>query len=263
MPSDLPDNIECGPVAARVDPAPEPLPQPPANRGFSAVPVIGVWAQPAAWGGLLYFCGLGLALAIAYFAWAATLGTLALGTAPTLLGVPLLLLLLASTRGISLFQGKLVGFLLRATMPQRTQPVAGANGVGFWKRIVCWLGDGRNWLSLGYLFGNLPLSILIFTIMVTALILSVAFLALPVQWALGIPIGFHAPDSGFEYWFFGLQVTPDVAGKVWLPGVAVAPSLLVGVVLMTGTLWLSRGFGLIYGRIVQGIQVASPQWRTE
>ncbi|MBI1302691.1 MAG: hypothetical protein GC172_02740 [Phycisphaera sp.] len=263
MPSDLHDNIETAPVAARVEPAPEPLPQPPANRGFGAIPVIGVWAQPAAWGGLLYFCGLGLALAIAYFIWAATLGTLAIGTAPTLVGVPILVLLLASTRGISLFQGKLIGSLLRVPMPQRTQPIAGTTGVGFWQRIVCWLRDGRSWLSLGYLFGNLPLSILIFTIMITALVLSMAFLALPLHWVLGIPLAFHAPDNGFEYWFFGLQIMPDAAGNVWLPGAAAVPSLLLGILLMTGTLWLSRGFGSIYGRIVQGIQVASPQQRTE
>ena len=63
-----------------------PLPQPPgappdasARYGFAAIPVIGVWAQSAAWGALLYFGGVGLALALFYFSFAVSFGTLAIG----------------------------------------------------------------------------------------------------------------------------------------------------------------------------------------
>jgi hypothetical protein len=33
----------------------------------------------------------------------------------------------------------------------------------------------------------------------------------------------------------------------------------MGLALMTGTLWLMRGLGFVYGRVVQAIQVARPQ----
>ena len=34
---------------------------------------------------------------------------------------------------------------------------------------------------------------------------------------------------------------------------------VLGLILMTGTLWIVRGFGWVYGRVVQAIQVARPQ----
>jgi hypothetical protein len=34
---------------------------------------------------------------------------------------------------------------------------------------------------------------------------------------------------------------------------------VIGFLLFTGTLWIARGFGWIYGHVVQAIQVARPQ----
>jgi hypothetical protein len=39
----------------------------------------------------------------------------------------------------------------------------------------------------------------------------------------------------------------------------VVPVFILGLALMTGTLWLMRGFGFVYGRVVQAIQVTRPQ----
>lgn len=245
--------------------SPRPLPQPPgappdagARYGLAAIPVIGVWAQSAAWGALLYFGGIGLALALFYFSFAVSFGTLAIGLMPTVLGLPLLVLLLASVRGLSLFEGKVVEFFLRVRMPRRAQPVAGLAQVGFWKRIGCWLRDVRSWMSLGYLVGNLPVSIVFFTVTFTLFCVSVSLLAMPVFYALGLPM-FHNPgDSDFEVWMFGMPLSgPDGDGT--LSGLAVVPLFILGFALMTGTLWVARGFGWVYGRVVQAIQVARPQ----
>lgn len=232
-------------------------PDAPSRGGFARIPIIGVWAQPAAWGALLYFCGLGLALAVFYFSWAVTLGTLAIGLIPTLAGLPLLVFLLASTRGLSLFEGKIVERLLQVRMPRRAQPVTGLPGVGFWKRIGCWLRDVRSWMSLGYLVGNLPVAIVAFTVTVTLFLVSVSLLATPVLYAFDVPM-IHSSDNGGGVTLFGSLISrPDGSGAV--SGMAVGPLFLVGVALMTGTLWLVRGFGWIYGRVVQEIQVARPQ----
>ena len=168
----------------------------------------------------------------------------------------------ACARGLSLFEGKVVELLLRVRMPRRTQPVAGLEGVGFgkrlgfWKRIGCWLRDVRSWLSLGYLLGNLPVSTLLFSVTITLVVLSAWLLAAPVFYALDMPISQAAPGDGFVLESF-LGVNSD--GKIFLTGATVAPVFLMGLALMTGTLWLMRGFGFVYGRVVQAIQVARPQ----
>ena len=243
-------------AAGASTPPPGAPPDAAAQRGFGSIPIIGVWAQPAAWGGLLYFGALGFALAIFYFIWVVTLGSLALGTMPLIIGPPLLVLLLASVRGLSLFEGKVVELLLRVRMPRRTQPVAGLEGVSFWKRIGCWLRDVRSWMSLGYLVGIFPVSTLLFTVTITLVALSAWLLAAPVFYALDMPIAQAAPGDGFVLGSF-LGVNSD--GKIFLTGARVAPGFLMGLALMTGTLWLMRGLGFVYGRVVQAIQVARPQ----
>jgi hypothetical protein len=165
-------------------------------------------------------------------------------------------LLLASVRGLSLFEGKVVELLLRVRMPRRTQPVAGLEGVSFWKRIGCWLRDVRSWMSLGYLVGIFPVSTLLFTVTITLVALSAWLLAAPVFYALDMPISQAAPGDGFVLWSF-LGVNSN--GKIFLTGARVAPVFLMGLALMTGTLWLMRGLGFVYGRVVQAIQVARPQ----
>jgi hypothetical protein len=233
-------------------------PDAPPHIGFASLPIVGVWAQPAAWGALLYFCGLGLALSVFYFTWAVILGTLSLGLMPLIIGPPLLVLLLASVRGLSSFEGKIVEFFLRVRMPRRTQPIAGLEGVGFWKRIGCWLRDVRSWMSLGYLVGNLPVSILFFTITFTLFIVSLSLLAAPVFYALDMPMFRNTGDSEFEVWMSGTLLSgPDGSGTISV--VSVAPIFILGLALMTATLWVARGFGWVYGRVVQAIQVVRPQ----
>ena len=235
---------------------PGPPPDGAARRGFGRIPIIGVWAQPAAWGGLLYFGGIGFVLAVFYFTFAVTLGTLALGTMPLVIGPALLVLLLASARGLSLFEGKIVERLLRVRMPRRAQPVAGLEDVGLLKRIGCWLRDVRSWMSLVYLVGNFPVSIALFTVTIAFFMVSAWLLAAPALYALGMPISQAAPDDGFALWSL---LGVNSGGKIFLTTSTVVPVFVMGLALMTGTLWLMRGFGWIYGRVVQAIQVARPQ----
>ena len=232
----------------------------PAPRGgFRRLPVIGVWAQPHAWGALLYFGVVGFALALAYFVWSVSVGAIAVGLLPTLLGLPIFVALLGSARALCLFEGRVVQALLGVRMPRRTQPVAGADSVGFWQRIWCWLRDVRSWMSLAYLLGNFPVSVATFAITITLTALSGALMAMPVLWALGIPIASVDGDPDFTVQLFGMRLTPDEGGDVWLPGTAVLPTFLAGLVLMTATLWLMRGLGWVYGHVVQAIQVARPR----
>ncbi|MFM9143945.1 MAG: sensor domain-containing protein, partial [Phycisphaerales bacterium] len=153
---------------------------PTVRRGFRRLPVIGVWAQPEAWGALLYFGVVGFVLATAYFVWTVSIGGVALGLLPTLLGFPIFVALLGSARALCLFEGRVVQALLGVRMPRRTQPVAGADSVGFWQRIWCWLRDVRSWMSLAYLLGNFPVSVATFAITLVLVVLSAVMLAMPI-----------------------------------------------------------------------------------
>ena len=229
------------------------------RRGLRRIPVIGIWFDPYAWGALAYFGAVGFALSVAYFTWSIALGALSLGLMPIVVGLPLFVLLLGSARALCLFEGKVVEFFLGVRMPRRVQPVAGVEEVGFWQRIWCWLRDVRSWMSLGYLLGNFLVSVVTFALTVVLTTLGVAFLAMPVLWALGIPVAHVDAAEEMDVWIMGHQVVPDADGAVFMPGAAVMPSLALGLVTLTATLWMVRGLGWVYGHVVQAIQVARPR----
>lgn len=235
-----------------------PMPRAARPTGFAAIPVIGIWGQPAAWGALLYFGAVGFLLSVCYFTWTVAVGSIAIGLMPLLLGIPILVLLLGSARALCLFEGKVVEALLRVRMPRRVQPVEGADSVGFWTRIGCWLRDVRSWLSLAYLLGNFPVSVAMFAVTVSLAAAGAALVAAPVLWAFDVPVA-QVEGVDAEVRFLWNRLIPDANGDVWLPGGAVVPSLLAGLGILTATLWLARGMGWVYGHVVQAIQVARPQ----
>lgn len=223
------------------------------------VPVIGIWFDGRAWGALLYFGAVGFVLSLAYFVWAVVIGALSLGLSPIVIGIPLFVFLLGSARAICLFEGKVVELFLRVRMPRRTQPVEGVDHVGFWQRIWCWLRDVRSWMSLGYLLGNFPVSVVAFAVTFALTVASFALLAIPVLHLLGQPFAHvSGDDADLDIVFMGTQLVPDSSGNVWITAPLAVASLAVGLALATATLWLARGFGWVYGHVVQAIQVARP-----
>jgi len=227
----------------------------------SRIPIFGIWIDPRAWGALVYFGGVGFVLSTAYFVWSVTLGSLVVGLLPVIAGLPVLVLLLGSARGICLFEGKVVEALLGVRMPRRVQPVEGAGSVGFWQRMLCWFRDVRSWMSLAYLLGNFFISVGIFAITITMCALSVSMVLAPVLALLGVPaitMQGDGPDPitiRLLWW----TLEPDADGVLHLPAGASIAMTVVGVCLATATLWLVRGLGWIYGHVVQAIQVARPQ----
>ena len=223
------------------------------------VPVIGVWFDGRAWGALLYFGAVGFVLSLAYFVWAVVIGALSLGLSPIVIGIPIFVFLLGSSRAICLFEGKVVELFLRVRMPRRTQPVEGVDHVGFWQRIWCWLRDVRSWMSLGYLLGNFPVTVVAFGVTFTLAVTSAVLVAIPVIHLLGHPIAnISGDDADVHITFLGTPLLPDADGNVWITAPLAVASLAVGLALATATLWLARGFGWVYGHVVQAIQVARP-----
>lgn len=230
---------------------------------FRSVPIVGVWADHRAWGALAYFGAVGFALSLAYFVWAVVVGALSLGLSTIVVGIPLFIFLLGSARALCLFEGKVVELFLGVRMPRRVQPVEGVDEVGFWQRIWCWLRDVRSWMSLGYLLGNFPVSVVLFVATLAIALASLALLAVPVVGGFGIPVA-HVEWDGTDVEmpvveYLGRTLQPDANGDVWLTAPLALVSLALGLALATAGLWLMRGLGWVYGHVVQAIQVARPQ----
>lgn len=243
----------------RADGVPVLVPAQPVLARLAAIPVFGIWFNRYAWGGLLYFGAIGFVLSLAYFIWVMVLGSLAIGTMPILIGFVLLVVLLGSVRAICLFEGMVVELFLGVRMPRRTQPVYTTADIGFWQRIGCWLRDLRSWLSLAYLLGSFPVSIILFVIFIALSSVSAFLVGGLFGTLLGFPIAQVHTDTDFAYHFLWYRLEPDPSGDIHLPVTAALAGAALGVILFTLTLWIARGTGWVYGHVVQMIQVARPK----
>jgi hypothetical protein len=160
---------------------------------------------------------LGLPLGTAYFIWLVTGLATGLGLAITIIGLPLLTLVLAATRPLLMFERGLANALLGTSLP----PIAAApQGEGWFGRLKAYWTDGTTWRGIGYLLARFPVGLATFVVAVTAY--SVAL------WALAAPL--LAPLGAMDYGFW----KPDSV----LVGLAFVP---FGVVALFTAGWISEG----------------------
>lgn len=226
--------------------ADEPPPAAP-RRGLLALPVLGVWFDRYAWGALALFL-IGLLLGTVYFKIVLTWLVLSLGTMILIIGFPLLVGLLGFCRIVGLGHGRMIEFLTGVRMPRRTAPVAGGASVTFWGRIKLWLSDGRSWLSVAFLLGNMPVSLLLFFVFFALTSISVAMTFAPLSACL-IPEAWGHSGTHFVFGSWSGDHLP-------LPLALLSAAL--GLALFTGTLWLAKGCGWLYAQVVKAIQVSRP-----
>lgn len=189
----------------------------------------GVVADPQAWGALFYLL-LALATGVIYFTIVVTGISVTLGTLILIVGIPMALLTLAVVRAVSFAEGRIVEGLLGERMPRRPRTLVGQRG-NIWERIKGWLTDWRTWSTMLYMVLQLPLGIVYFTIMVTAITLSTSLIALPIaQVTLNTPI--------IRMGSFGYLIEP------WAFPLLVAAGLLGYLI----TLWLAKGIGFLHGQ---------------
>ena len=188
----------------------------------------GIVADPGAWGALFYML-LSLATGILYFTVAVTGLSLSAGLMVLIIGLPMALLFIAAVRAISLAEGRIVEGLLGQRMPRRPRIVGGPDGT-IWERIKSWVTDYRTWTTMLYMVLMLPLGITYFTVIVTALSISVATFAAPIaQWVFNTPIvrinewGYLIEPWGAPFFFAG------------------------GILGFFATMWLAKGVGYLHG----------------
>jgi len=113
------------------------------------------------------------------------------------------------------------------------------------KRIGIMFTDGRTWTTLFYMFLMLPLGIIYFTITVTLMAVSIAFVGAPVAYLLG------------ELNDFNDHVTINLGLGEHVPGWGDAVVLcIVGVLLLFVTLHLVRALGRMHGQIAKHLLVS-------
>jgi uncharacterized membrane protein len=214
-------------------------PPPPQHRSVMGK-FFGVAADPHTYGALFYLL-LALVTGIFYFVWAVLGLSLSAGFSMLVIGIPFFLLFLGSVRGLSLLEGRIVETMLGVRMPRRP-PYPVQQGLPLMKRIGAMFTDAHTWTTLIYMLLMLPLGILYFTIAVTSLSLSLAFIGSPIVKLFGFNV-INMDVDGFSYY------GPDWAGTFAL--------CLVGVVLLFASLHLVRGIGRLHGQIAKGLLVPS------
>ncbi|MFC1628623.1 sensor domain-containing protein [Gemmatimonadota bacterium] len=202
------------------------------------VSFFGVFLEPRAYASLFYML-LSLGTGIIYFTWVVAGLSLSISLLILIIGIPIALLFLATTRAISLVEGWLIEALLGVRMPRRPRSF---RDEGSWlDRIKMWFSDYRTWTTLLYMILMLPLGIVYFTVVVVLLSLSMSLVIAPVvQLFLGHPVIWAGPWGGYwiEVWMFPFF-------------------MVIGALLMICTLHIARWIGRVHGLMAKTLLVGS------
>lgn len=145
---------------------------------------------------------LGLPLGIAYFTWFVTGLSTGLGLAITLIGIPLLTLVLASVRPLLALERSLANALLGTAIPDAPLAPAGQGLIG---RLKAYWKDASTWRGMAYLLARFPAGLLAFTVAVSAYASAGYLIAAPIAAPFdGMELGIWEPDT----WYEGLALVP-------------------------------------------------------
>ena len=222
---------------ARVQTALRPPAVPPRRSWWGRF--FGVVAEPRTYGALFYML-LALATGIFYFTWVVTGVSLSLGLAVLIVGVPFVVLYFGSVRMLSLVEGRIVEVMLGERMPRR--PLYAARDKPWLQRIGEMFTDPRTWATQLYFLLMLPLGVVYFTLVVTALAVSLSLALSPILVLTGGTADIHLDGLGLV-----------AADAVWAWPLLVAG----GVLLLFATLHLVRGIGHVHAQLAKHLLVQS------
>ncbi len=149
------------------------------KRGF-----FGVVAEPRSYLNIVYLL-LAFPLGTFYFVFLVTGFSLGFGLIITLIGIPILLLVLSGSWALCRFERQVAITLLDEDIPLSvSRPVSG----GLWSRVKALLKDRATWTGVLYLFLKFPLGIVTFTVAVTLIAVTVGFLTAPTYMWTSDPI---------------------------------------------------------------------------
>lgn len=195
----------------------------------------GVYADPKAWGALLYML-IAFVTGVIYFSWAVTGISLSLSLALFIFGLPLMLLFLLSVQAIALLEGRLVEALLGVRMPRR--PLFAPRNIKWLERLKLLALDKHTWLSFIYMVLQLVLGTLYFVVLVTILAFSLSIIAIPIFQEI-----------------FSLPLAQIAEARYFLPRWGYPLVVLAGLLLLTVTMHLVKRVGDLHGRYAKAMLV--------
>jgi signal transduction histidine kinase len=142
---------------------------------------------------------LALPLGVVEFTFLVTAISFGVGTAITLIGIPVLIATVYAWRWLAQLERRLISTLtgVHISSPYRPEPTTR----GWWRKLQARLADPATWKDLVFLFLQLPLGIASFVIAVVVLGVAVGFLAVPAYyWAVpdGLELGIMQADTLLE-----------------------------------------------------------------
>lgn len=212
-------------------------PHKPPPRSTAIGRFFSVYAEPRAWTAL-FFMLLAMFTGIFYFVFTMVGLSLSVGLVFLIIGVPFFIAFVGCSRLLSLVEGRLVEGFLGVRMPRR--PTASSRGQPWLKRIAEMLSDRRTWTTFLYMVLSLPLGIVYFVVAVVGLSLSLSLTFAPLLVAFD---HFHIIDHGSD---INIDIVP------W----ATPLLTLLGVLLLTGLLYLAKGVGFAHGNLAKSLLVS-------
>ncbi|MCZ6560525.1 MAG: sensor domain-containing protein [Gammaproteobacteria bacterium] len=218
--------------------APPPVQKPKSLAGK----LFGVFMDPRAYSSLFYLL-LSMVTGIFYFTFAITGLSLSAGFMILIIGIPFFLLFLATSRVLSLVEGRIIESFLGVRMPRR--PTYETTEGGIIERIKLMLKDARTWTTLLYMLLMLPLGIFYFTFAIIGLVLSLTFISAPIFYLLD----YHG--------VIDVDVFLGNIPEMFLlgPGWATLIYSALGVFMLIATMHAARGLGTMQGRIAKTLLV--------
>jgi hypothetical protein len=195
----------------------------------------GVVAQEETYLNLLYLL-VAFPLATLYFTILVTGVSLGLGLLLlACLGIPILLLVLAVSWGLAIFERWLAILLLREDVPSMSPEEDGEKPAG--ERVLAHLKNRVTWTSLLYLFVKFPVATIFFVIAVTLVATSLAMLIMP----------FTYKFMNYPYWWGVWQI--DTLGEALIA--TLLALVIVGPISLHITNFLARVSGA-FARVLLG-----------
>ncbi|MCZ6537615.1 MAG: sensor domain-containing protein [Gammaproteobacteria bacterium] len=213
-------------------------PKTPAGRMF------GIFMDPRAYSSLFYLV-FSMATGIFYFTFAVTGLSLSAGLMILIIGIPFFLLFLATSRVLSLVEGRIIESFLGVRMPRR--PTYDTSEGGIIERIKLMLKDARTWTTLLYMLLMLPLGIFYFSYAIVGIAVSLAFIAAPIVYLLDY--------KGL----INVDVSIGNLPELFLlgPGWATLIYSVLGIGMLVLVMHGARGLGTMQGRIAKTLLVES------
>jgi signal transduction histidine kinase len=164
---------------------------------------------------------LNFGLGLFWFVTLVTLLSVGVGTAITLVGIPILLITMAIWHGGAMFERWRHRVLYGDEIPSPYKPVPGGS---LWKDIKTRLGDSATWLDLAYLILLFPLGIAEFVIVSFSVAFPLSWIALPTYfWTAEPTLG---PRNSFRVDTWPEAALGTLIGLLLLP---VAVVIIVGI----------------------------------